>query len=293
MKNTDSKFIQSPGSTTSIPERSSCRHSGIELLRFVSMLLILSLHVNFYAFGSPSATDFQTAPISSLLRTAFESLAIIGVNSFVLISGWFGIRPRANRVVSLLFQTTFFCCLLFVVGLALGVSYSSADMVKSIFLLGGPNWFLRSYILLYVISPLLESFIATATRKSYQTTLVVFFSFQTFYGWLIPGEDYFELFRRGYSLLSFLGLYLLARYIRVFRPRFACRSRCTDLVSYFVLSLVTALASVLQTLCHQPVVDFFAYNSPLVVAASMFLFLFFAKWAFSSRIVNAVAMTMI
>ena len=41
------------------------------------------------------------------LRMLFESLAIVCVNVFVLISGWFGIRPKWKSVTNFLFQVFF------------------------------------------------------------------------------------------------------------------------------------------------------------------------------------------
>ena len=280
---------ETPSESPGARNRTVVRESGIELLRLVSMFLILSLHVNFYVFGQPSVTDFKVDPANGFLRSFLESIAIVGVDVFVLISGWFGIRPKARRFASLLFQTTFFCCLAYEAGLLFGVWYSSWDVLGNLVFLGPQNWFLRSYLLLYAASPVLEAFVSTASEKTFRFVLAGFFGFQTVYGWLLPGADYFEVFRNGYSPLSFVGLYLLARYVRVFRPRFACRSRCTDLFSYFLLSAITAMASAFQTLCQRRGIDFFAYNSPLVVAAALFLFLFFAKWNFASRIVNSVA----
>ena len=278
-----------PSESSGERNRIVVRKSGIELLRLVSMFLILSLHVNFLAFDRPSASDFGSFPATSFLRVFLESIAIVGVDVFVLISGWFGIRPKARRLASLLFQTTFFCCLAYEVGLLFGVRYSSWDVLGYLVFLGPQNWFLRSYLLLYAASPVLEAFVSTTSEKKFRLVLAVFFGFQTVYGWLFPGAEYFEVFRNGYSPLSFVGLYLLARYIRVFRPRFACRSRCSDFFLYFLLSTITATTSMFQALCQWPGIDFFAYNSPLVVAASVFLFLFFAKWNFASQIVNSVA----
>ena len=233
--------------------------------------------------------DFKVDPANGFLRSILESIAIVGVDVFVLISGWFGIRPKAKRLASLLFQTTFFCCLAYEAGLLFGVWYSPWDVLGNLVFLGPQNWFLRSYLLLYAASPVLEAFVSTASKQTFRLVLAAFFGFQTVFGWLFPGAEYFEVFRNGYSPLSFVGLYLLARYIRAFRPRFACRSRCSDFFLYFLLSTITATTSMLQTLYQWPGINYFAYNSPLVVAASVFLFLFFAKWNFVSRIVNSVA----
>ena len=72
------------------------------------MLLILILHANFLTFRFPSTEVLHCQPLGALGWIWSESLAIVGVNVFVLISGYFGIRLRIKGIVSLLFQATFY-----------------------------------------------------------------------------------------------------------------------------------------------------------------------------------------
>ena len=68
------------------------RESSLELLRIVSMLMVLTVHFVGAAFGLPTPEELQSPTASMLWKNALESLAIVGVNCFVLISGYFGIR---------------------------------------------------------------------------------------------------------------------------------------------------------------------------------------------------------
>ena len=52
--------------------------------------------------------DIQQFAGASFVKAYAEQLCIICVNVFVLISGWFGIRPCVKGVLSLLFQVYFF-----------------------------------------------------------------------------------------------------------------------------------------------------------------------------------------
>ena len=265
------------------------RHSGLDLLRLVSMFFILALHVNFYGFGEPSALDFNEEPCGNILRVFLESLTIVGVNCFILISGWFGIRPKAKRMVELLFQCIFFCCLLYGAGLLFGLPFSRRAALKNLFLAGQLNWFIKSYLVLYILSPILESFIATASKRAFATVVVSFFVFQSVYGWLFPVA---EFFCHGYSAVSFMGLYLLARYVRTYRPRMTGMRPFADFTVYVVLSMITTYMFILTHMRGMPVlsvVDWFAYCSPLVIASSLFIFLFFAKLQFNSVLIDTLA----
>ena len=263
------------------------RQSGIETLRLLSMVFILALHVNYFAFGAPLATDFQDSPLESFLRVFLESLTIVGVNTFVLISGWFGIHPKARSVCSLLFQCAFFCCVLYAAGWAFGVDFSRREALKNLFFLGKLNWFIKSYLLLYILSPVLEAFVTAAGKRLFGMVVAFFFAFQSLYGWLYPVATFFD---NGYSTISFVGLYLLARYVRLFRPRFATLPPIGDLSAYLAISAITTGLGVLAVFGATPQrLAAHSYCSPFVVAAALFLFLFFSKQRFTSRFVNGIA----
>ena len=90
------------------------RNSNIELLRIIAMIMILGLHVNFLAIGEPSTEDIVSLPLLSFIRVFIEQICIVGVNVFVLISGWFGINSKPKGIVQFLFQSLFFSLIIFI-----------------------------------------------------------------------------------------------------------------------------------------------------------------------------------
>lgn len=93
----------STSSTTSALARAQ-RSSNIELLRIVAMLFVMFLHLNRENAGLPSATVLGEQPIYAMLWSWIHMINLTGVDIFVLISGYFAIRPRLNSVVSLFFK---------------------------------------------------------------------------------------------------------------------------------------------------------------------------------------------
>lgn len=65
------------------------------------MLMILGLHANFLALGNVDASVVHNLGMQDFVRTFFECLCIVGVNVFVLISGWFGIKPSVKGIFSI------------------------------------------------------------------------------------------------------------------------------------------------------------------------------------------------
>ena len=94
----------------------SVRQSNIELLRIVAIFLVMVAHCNgFMAEGHiPSMTDGNVDAVV-ICRNIIASLASICVVLFVLISGWFSIKPNFKSIVTL--WTQVFFIYLYLIGL--------------------------------------------------------------------------------------------------------------------------------------------------------------------------------
>ena len=189
------------------------RLSNIELLRLLAMFLVLVVHADFFSLGTPTQEDVISTPASAFFRFFFESLSIVCVNVFVLISGWFGIRPSAKGFCNFIFQCLFFLVGIYIVVLIFGLTSLSAKGIAGCLVLLKWNWFIKAYMGLYILSPVLNTFINNTEKKTFKKVLISFFAFQTIYSWVSDGAAFFE---NGYSTLSFMGLYLLARYTKIY-----------------------------------------------------------------------------
>ena len=98
------------------------RESNFELLRIISMIMVLAIHANFFSTGELSIEDTQNYFIQSILRCFSHSLCVGAVNTFVLISGYFGIRYKNRGLANLLFQCLFFSIGIYIIAIILGYS---------------------------------------------------------------------------------------------------------------------------------------------------------------------------
>ena len=87
------------------------RDSNMELLRLTAMLLVMIVHASYRALPKPTPEGIAEDPVSLFLQIAVESFSVVGVNVFVMLSGWYGIRLRWSRLLELLFQVAFFAIL--------------------------------------------------------------------------------------------------------------------------------------------------------------------------------------
>ena len=149
-------------------------------------------------------------------------------------------------------------------------------------------WFVKCYLGMFIMAPILNAFVEKTDKRTFSTVLLSFFIFQTIYGWFSNGAPYFE---KGYSAFSFMGLYLLARYVRIYQPSYTQWSKSKNLLMYISLSTFTALMLIIT--CYFDKVGYFCmfwtYTSPLVIAGALYLLLFFNRFAFQNKGINWIA----
>ena len=266
------------------------RDSNIELLRIVAMLLVLITHACYVALDSPSRIDIETSIGSAFIRALSESFSEVCVNSFILISGWFGIQARFSRFVEFVFQILFIRITICFIANLLGLTnpMSANEWIDVLTFKYGSYWFVRAFIILYLFAPVLNFFAESCDRFQMKCFLISFYFVQTIYGFYNSGG----WFSGGYSPLSFMGLYLLARYIRQYPNRFTQFNKTIDISLYIIISIFTAICSLLSTCFFDKTgTVLFLYSSPMVILSSVFFFLFFTKLSFQSAIINWISVS--
>lgn len=272
----------STSSTTSALARAQ-RSSNIELLRIVAMLFIMFGHLSREGgLGLPSADFLHSEPIFGGLGVWFRMINLTGVDIFVLISGYFAIRPRVNSVISLFFQGIFFSVGMY----ALWVLTKQAD-----FSLGELSmhlkpmkvyWFFGCYVWLVLLAPVLNRYVEAATKREFGVFLAVYYFFVCGMEWYMSASDELE---KGYSVLAFIGLYLLGRYVRLHGGRWCQLAPGGDFLAFLGATLCSTLVALAlffwggRPLVSEDalVVRLVSYTSPLCIAAALSLLLFFSK----------------
>lgn len=256
------------------------RESNIELCRIVAMLLVLLLHANYFSLGGVELTDIQADKLGSFAKAFAEQLCIICVNVFILISGWFGIRPNIKGGLSLLFQVFFYHILVVLLFLCIGETVTLKQVLEG-FYFGKPYWFVISYLILYALSPILNAFIEYSTPRIYASVLIVFFLMEFIYGWIWN----LAAFNSGYTTISFVGLYLLAQFIRRHLHQLLCLGVYKCFLLYIFFSIIPV--GIFFLTGHK--FNIIAYSSPFVILSSLFFFLAFKQMRISSKVINYLA----
>lgn len=185
------------------------RKSNIELLRIISMGMIVIYHVFVHGI----------APTGILSQTTLSMLCIpviFGVNIFVIISGYFGIRLSWRSFLSLMWIIAFYK-LFHLCGdtFLLKIEHPIFEWILKP--LSGPisggGWFIDIYVLLMLISPLLNKLLSTLNQHDYWVGLGILSLLDIGYGFFL--NKHFDAY--GYSLLHFILLYYIGNMLQKHR----------------------------------------------------------------------------
>lgn len=185
------------------------RQTNMELLRILAMFLVLGVHANFMSLGTPTPETIILNPLASATRIFLQVTCVICVNLFILISGFFSIKPSLRGFSKFAFQCLYFSIGIYIVMLAIGRAHLNLIEISRCFYFTNFEWFVKAYIGLYIIAPALNALVEKSSKKQLQYFLLSFYLFQTLYS--IRGSASF--IESGYSTFSFIGLYIIGRYL--------------------------------------------------------------------------------
>lgn len=260
------------------------RQSNIELLRIVATLMILLLHFSGWFPTFFGVDSFWTGNAAmDVTRAMLNSLTCIGVVTFVLISGYFSIKPKMRSLLNL-----FTCLAFFYLGTYLLNCWVTGDVVfqhhrvlRSLLAFSHENWFIQCYLFLMLLSPILNVFVEKVSEKALLVYILVFVACAFYFG-CVHDSTYFY-FNKGYSVTTFIMVYLIGRYVRLYGEK-----KLEQVASWKITSVwlgCTALMCVWKLFMPE-YETYVSYCSPIQLLSAVSLFLLFGRITFHSKVVN-------
>lgn len=262
--------------------REKNRQANFELLRIIAMMMVVTMH--YLMKGDVAVSMAEDGSVVNLLTWFLESVCIVAVNVYVLISGYFLVKTewKISRLWKLILQIWCYSVGVPVVCLLLGVgnvaSWSIYDWAAVLFPLQMEHyWFATAYVVMYLLVPVLSMAVKKMEKRQLQITillLVLYFSIgKSVIPILIPTDRY------GYDFGWFICLFLISAYIRLYGSVFFNHKK-KSLIVYFVFTVVIFVLSAgfgwltrekgLPLSYAMDMVH--CYNHILVLAASVALF---------------------
>ena len=266
------------------------KNYGVELLRILSMLFVIILHV--INFGGISYYCVQANPGEAVLLPHYKTMNIMlavcycAVNCYALISGYVSCKSKfkPSRLVSLWLTVVSINAAMYVFAYIYNPEWVAGYELKRIFmpLTTEQSWYFTAYIGLMVIMPALNAAVNNIPKKQYGYMLVlmlVFFS-------LLPSYSNRDLFKTGtgYSMLWLVFMYIVGAYFRLhFNTEKKIPFLKTVCVAVFVLSALLMSfirfgkeVSLLEAGAGYTLyANDYLYTSPYIVVCSVALFVLF------------------
>ena len=238
------------------------RQSNFELLRIVAMFMIVLYHL--LLFLPPSYQH----PI----YTALLSPLHVGVILFVLISGYFHINFSFRGIVRLLLpiyviHVPFEMYRIFNAG-----EYQSLCSYKSFFIISNtPYWFVRTYLYLLLIAPLINRCLSTSNRL-FRIYLLLILSFISIYIGMWHTDPSLS---DGKNLVNFMYIYIIGDSLR-------CGCFMNKIVTWKIVLLYIGYNIVIITLYMMfqrgaIMRIFYPYNSIGLYINAIMLFVIFSR----------------
>lgn len=253
----------------------SVRQSNLELLRIVAMFFIVVGHVFWHGFHQEAS-----------LHVPVRSVVIIGVNLFVLISGYFGINLRLKGLFTIIGVVLFYSGISVVVRWCFGsmdLSFMSYIQLLSPFSFTN-YWFVKCYIGLMLLSPLLNAGLAAILKnKNNSIFFLMSLSYINFIGGWLSGDFYIN--GNGYNLMNFVFIYIVGRYLF----EYSIYKKISPFLWCLLYASATATLYFMAFIMPGRVWN---YNNPCIVLAAISFFCLMLYFQLKSSFINYMASCM-
>lgn len=258
------------------------RESSFELLRILAIWGIVCMHCcNSYV----STAQGFSRPFIIGSVVLFNT----GVPLFMILSGYFGIKLRAEKLFKLWF-TVVTCSFIYL--FAKHYIMGAALSPKVLFECATPfshnkYWFITSYLIIFIFSPYINQVPEQLGRHRFGRLLLVMILVFS----LIPILCFAHPLGSHRNVINMLLLYYIGRYIRLFVSNdFNASYLSLAAVGAFLVPFSISLMATYLTKGSSGVGVYFANNSsPFTIALAVAIFLLFRKLHFQSICINYAA----
>ena len=266
------------------------RNSSLELLRIVCMFFIVLHHFMLNSAFPGYEEDILNAsnPAVDIARFV-NGYCCVAVNCFILITGYFGLKFKIKRLLSLYFVCAFYGLIGYLLHLYLGGYHFGRSVLDyTVFALSNSKWwFINCYIVLLFTAPLLNKAIENLNRDQYGIVLILLTIVNVYFGFVGGRTGYNQA---GYCVAQFVYLYVIGGYLRRFVSLAEIRkNRGWFVTSFLILSGLIGLTACAGARLDGSPIQAYYYNNPLVIASSFALFCFMLSFDFHSRFINHFA----
>lgn len=194
-----------------LPQKSH-RNYGIDLLRIVSMLMIVFHH----CFVHGNFLENMPSSLESNIILFVERICYVAVNLYALISGYVLINNKFTylKLVNLWLQVFFYSAIIGIIFFA----FSDIGLGQLLFtfmpFISFQYWYFSAYVCLFLLVPFINKMLLSLNKRQHFiliVTLFLFFSVIPLCSFIFY-SDFFNI-ENGYNPMLLIYLYIIGAYI--------------------------------------------------------------------------------
>lgn len=211
------------------------RNSNFELLRIISMFLIVFFHSFLHAFDY--INDFHYNKILYLLICLW---GILGTCCFVYIIAWFGVREdykfKFSKILKIILETIFYGLVIVLIFKIFNWEKITDQHIHDaiLFFFSTNYWFITAYIFLMLLIPFLNKIIFSLKNNDLKKLVIILTMITGVYKTFFWGGSIGDV-------LYFIDLYLLIGYLKLNPGNFFERNAKKGFVLMSIFSMSVAL----------------------------------------------------
>lgn len=292
----------------SLKAKDKKRNSSFELMRIISMFLIIIYHIIYHGKILENVNGFLEIIIRLIM-----ALTLVHISSFVLVSGYFqhDKKMKLSKAISLNNSVWFYSIIIAVFAhFIYQVNYDKVSIFKILMPINYDQyWFIKEYLILYLITPLLNTVIQNSNQKKHKRTIIALFLITSFLPYITGG--FFLNVSSGYSLYYMIFLYFVGAYLNKYPlkesnklKKYSEKSQLKIFIGVYIgfcilnfllyqFGTLLLNRGELQSYFGEIITNnFLSYNNPLILFASISYFLIFSCFKISSNFINRIASLM-
>lgn len=268
------------------------RKSNLEILRIISMLMIIMHHYALY-----SGFLFENGiTVNRIIVNFFQMFGRLGVCLFVIISGYFYDKSKfkIKKFATLILQVFVFS----IIGLIIGIvthseKLSLGNIVKSIMpTTFGLYWFASCYVLIYIFVPFFRKIIEKMSKKDYKILLTAMIIIWGILSNIPKTKTFFNEF------IWLTVIYFIGAYIKKYNFNILKNNKLRIMWIIIVVAIMNVIMVILELLSikisilSEEIYYFNNLKSPFVLALTILIFTIFKNLDVkNSNVVNKIAAT--
>lgn len=276
---------------------------GLDLLRIVSMMGIVGLHV----LGQGGILKGCTPPplsnyVNYCLAWLMEIIFYSSVDIFAMLTGFLYInkRTKSSSIINLIFITLLYSWIILICMIFCKPEIFAED--KHMYLKGfftfftNHYWYITCYILLFFMIPFINKLLCSISKQEFKKLILIgfiFLSVITTFGL----SDYFRI-KGGYSPYWLMYCYIIGAYINMYG--FEKQYKTTKLIIIYIISNIIMLFSklaipyVTNMILGHSAFDYLLvqYNSPFVLLNAVILICIFKNIEIKNTSVQKIILSL-